>query len=342
MKAIVFNQHGGPEVLQYIDVADPVPAPGEVLIDLKAAALNRLDLWMRNGIPGYDLPLPHISGGDGAGVVAALGEGVSGFAPGERVVINGTLFCGQCEVCRAGQENLCKQGGVLGEHRWGTLAEKIALPARNLLKMPQGFPFEEAAAASLVYLTAWHSLITRGGLQAGESVLIIGASGGVNSASIQIAKHKGAVVYVVGSSEAKLEQAKSLGADHLIHREQEDWGKAVFTLTEKRGVDVVVDNVGQATWATSLRSLRRGGRMLVVGNTSGYEIALNSRLIFGKHLSIIGSTMGTTADFKEVMGLLFAGRLKPVIGQALPLAETARAQAILERGEVFGKLVLRM
>ena len=341
MKAILIHQHGGAEVLQYADFDTPVPAEGEVQVQIKAAALNRLDIWVRNGWPGIKLEYPHISGADGAGVITAVGDGVTDFAVGDRVVINGTLSCGACDDCLAGNDNLCRvRGGVLGEHRRGTLAQFVCLPAHNFIKIPDGFPFEDAAAASLVYLTAWHSLITKGGLQSGETVLIIGAGGGVNTASIQIAKHAGATVYVVGSSDDKLARAKSLGADVAINRNKEDWGKAAFTQTEKRGVDVVVDNVGEATWPTSLRSLKRGGRVLVVGNSSGYNVQIDSRQIFGKHLSIIGSTMGTHADFQTVMGLVFEGKLKAIIDGIMPLKDAAKAEWTLEQGENFGKLVL--
>ncbi len=341
MKAILFHKNGGPEVLQYADFDTPSPGPGEALVQVKAAALNRLDLWVRNGLPGLELPFPFISGADGAGVVSALGEGVTGLSVGDRVVINGTLFCGECDDCKAGHENLCRvKGGILGEHRRGTLAEFVTLPAHNLLKMPADFPFEGAAAASLVYLTAWHSLVTRGGLKSGETMLIVGAGGGVNTASIQIGKHLGAKVIVVGSTDEKLDKAKALGADSVINRSNEDWGKAAFALTEKRGVDVVVDNVGQDTWPTSLRSLRRGGRMLVVGNSSGNDIHIDSRQVFAKHLSIIGSTMAPKADFETVMGLIFAGKLKPVIDRVMPLKDAAEAETLLERGENFGKIVL--
>jgi NADPH:quinone reductase-like Zn-dependent oxidoreductase len=341
MKAILFHEHGGPEVLRYADFDTPTPGPGDVLVRLKASALNRLDLWLRNGWPGIKLEYPHITGADGAGVIEAVGEGVSGFAVGDRVVINGTLFCGECEDCRAGHENLCRvRGGILGEHRRGTLAEYVALPTHNLLRIPGEFSFEDAAAASLVYLTAWHSLITKGGLKPGESVLIVGAGGGVNSASIQIAKHIGAAVYVVGSSDEKLERAKVLGADIVINRNKDDWGKVVFTKTEKRGVDIVVDNVGQESWPTSLRALKRGGRMLVVGNSSGYNVQIDSRLVFGKHLNIIGSTMAPKADFEAVMTLIFEGKLKAVVDKVMPLSEAAEAESMLERGDVFGKIVL--
>jgi NADPH:quinone reductase-like Zn-dependent oxidoreductase len=273
--------------------------------------------------------------------VTAAGDGVTQFKPGDRVVINGTLSCGECDMCLAGQDNLCRVGGVLGETSVrGTYAEYIVLPARNLLHIPEHVTFEEAAAASLVYMTAYHSLFTKGDLQPGESVLVIGAGGGANTAYIQLAKLVGATVYVVGSDDGKLEKARELGGDHLINRTKEDWGKAIFQMTGKRGVDVVVDNVGQETWPLSLRALRRGGRMLVVGNTSGYDVDIDSRFVFGKHLSIIGSSMGTQADFQRVMRLVFEGKVKPVIGCVLPLEQAAKAHEILEQGTVFGKIVL--
>jgi len=341
MKAILLQEHGGPEKLIFSEFETPHPGPGEVQVNLKAAALNRLDLWTRNGYPGLKIVYPYILGGDGAGVVTAIGEGVTRFAIGDRVVINGTLSCGMCDACLAGEDNLCRVGGVLGETAVrGTYAEYIVLPERQLLKIPDHLSFEDAAAASLVFMTAYHSLITKGRLKPGETVLVLGAGGGANTAYIQLAKLIGATVYVVGSSDEKLAKAEELGADFTINRHAEDWGKAVFQMTEKRGVDVVVDNVGQATWASSLRALARGGRMLVVGNTSGYEIRIDSRYIFGKHVSIIGSSMAPQADFRRVMGLLFARKVRPVVGAVLPLEEASKAHEILEQGEVFGKIVL--
>lgn len=342
MKAIYFHEHGGPEVLSYGDVETPQPGYGEAQVQIKAAALNRLDIFVRNGWPGIKLTYPHIPGADGAGVVSAVGEGVTGFTVGDRVVINGTISCGECEYCLAGQDNYCRKGSVLGEHRHGTFAEYITLPTRSLTHLPDTLPFEDAAAASLVYMTAWHSLITRGNLRPGESVLIIGAGGGVNTASIQIAKLAGAIVYVVGSTEEKLAKAGELGADFLVNRsEEEDWGRAVYKLTGKRGVDVVVDNVGQATWSASLRALRPGGRMLVVGGSSGYKAQAGVNYIFARHLSIIGSTMAPQADFHTVMELLFASKLKAVIDRVMPLADGAQAFEQMERGDVIGKLVLK-
>ncbi|MBM3121153.1 MAG: zinc-binding dehydrogenase [Chloroflexi bacterium] len=341
MKAMSFHQHGGPEVLAYGDLPDPVPGPGQVLVRLRASALNRLDLWTRQGWPGLKLALPHIPGADGAGVIAALGSGVTDRRVGERVVINSNLGCGTCPECLAGRDNLCRDWHLLGETLPGTYAEYVAVPAANALPMPEGFDDAAAAACGLVYLTAWHSLITRGQLQAGETVLIIGASGGVNTASIQIARHAGARVIVVGSSREKLALAESLGADVLIDRSRdENWSKAVFEASDRRGADVVVDNVIGGTLPLSLRAGARRGRVLTVGNTGGPKVEIDNRFVFGKHLSILGSTMGTRADFAAVMALVFAGELKPILDRSYPLAEARRAQERLEAGDQMGKITL--
>lgn len=342
MKAILFYQHGGPEVLQYSDFPAPQPGREQALVRLRAAALNRLDLWVREGWPGIRLEYPHIPGADGAGKVEALGDGVTGWKAGDRVVINSNLSCGECEACQAGWENRCRSWQLLGETVRGTYAEYVVLPAANLYPVPDGFDERVAAAAALVYHTAWHSLIKRAALRAGETVLVVGAAGGVNTASIQIAKLAGAVVYVVGSSSAKLALAESLGADFLIDRtKDENWSKAVYSLTGKRGVDVVVDNVG-TTYAQSFRSACKGGRILTVGNTGGAKIEIDNRFIFGKHLSLLGSTMGTRQDFAEVMGLVFAGKLRPVLDRDYALAEAAAAHERLQSGEQLGKITLHI
>lgn len=340
MKAVVFHEHGGAEVLDYADINTPEPGYGEVQVEIKAAAMNRLDIWVRNGWPGIKLAYPHILGADGAGIVSAVGKGVAGLNVGDHVVLDGTLSCHVCENCLAGKNNMCLQGGILGEHFPGTYAQYIVVPEQNALKMPDDFAFEEAAAASLVFLTAWHSMITRGNLRPAESVLVVGAGGGVNTASIQIARLTGAKVYVVGSSEEKLQKARDLGADFVINRNEEDWGKAIFKLTNRRGVDMVVDNVGEATWPTSLRALARGGRMLVVGGTSGYNAHAAVNYVFAKHLSIIGSTMAPPEDFRTVMNLIFAGKLKAVVDRQLPLSDAADAHRLMEKDDVFGKLIL--
>ncbi len=340
MKAVLFHQHGGPDVLQYAEIETPEPGRGQVLVRLKAAALNRLDLWVREGWPGIKLEYPHIPGADGAGEITAIGEGVANRQVGERVVINSNLGCGECEYCLAGQDNRCRNWELLGETRRGTYAEYVAVPTSHAYPIPPAYPEEQAAAAALVFHTAWHSLIERGRLRPGESVLVVGAAGGVNTACIQIAKKSGAIVYVVGSSTKKLGVAESLGADHLIDRSQEeDWSKAVFRMSGKRGVDVVVDNVG-TTYPLSFRAARKGGRILTVGNTGGPKFEIDNRYIFGKHLSLLGSTMGTIADFRRVMEMVFAGHFKPVMDRSFPLEEAAAAHNRMQVGENTGKITL--
>lgn len=342
MKAVLFHKHGGPEVLEYTDFPTPQPKAGEVLVRLRVAALNRVDVLVRNGWPGLELEMPHINGADGAGEVAALGEGVRDLNVGDRVVINPNLGCGQCDACMAGWDNMCRDWHLLGETRRGTYAEYVCLPARQLYKLPPDFDLHLAAAGALVFQTAWHSLITRGHLRPGETVLIVGAGGGVNTASLQIAKFSGARVVVVGSNASKVQAAEALGADILIDRSREpDWARAVFLATEKRGVDVVVDNVG-TTFMQSLRCLRKGGRLLTVGNSGGPKFEIDNRYIFAKHLSIIGSSMSHRKDFNTVMGLIVAGRLKPVLDRTYPLKDAAAAQERLWKGEQFGKITLEI
>lgn len=342
MKALVFSEHGTLENVHYTDVPRPEIGEDEVLLQVKAAALNRLDLWVVEGWPSLKLAMPHILGSDGAGVVAEVGERVSDFQPGDRVAVNPTVGCGHCQYCLSGREHMCDQFAILGEHLPGFYAEYASVPARNLLKMPDYVSFETAAAAGLVFVTAWHSLIEAGRFQAGEDVLVVGASGGVNSASIQIARLAGARrIYVVGSSEEKLALAERLGADILINRNEEEWGKAVFKASDRQGVDVVVDNVGAATFYKSLRSLKKGGRLLTVGNTSGPKFEFDNRLMFGKHLTIIGTTMGPHQEYVRVMGLVFSGRLQPVIDSVTPLEEGVEALRRMQEGQVLGKLVLQ-
>lgn len=341
MKAIVFYQHGGPDVLQPAELPTPQVGPFDVLVDIKASALNRLDLFVRAGWPGLKLSMPHITGADAAGVIAAVGGEVRGLQPGQRVTINPTLSCGVCEFCRRGEDQMCIHHRLLGEGATGTYAEQIVVPARNVVPLPDDVTFEEAAAANLVMVTAWHSLVRKGNVRPGESVLVVGAGGGVNSASIQIAKLAGAKVYAVASNGAKARKAQELGADAVVDRaEKPDWSREIYTLTGRRGVDIVVDNVGAATWMASIRSLARGGRMLVVGNTSGPKLEIDIRYMFSKHISIIGSTMGSQQDFRDVMQLVFERKLRAQVGHVLPLGEAREAQRMLERGDVFGKIVL--
>jgi NADPH:quinone reductase-like Zn-dependent oxidoreductase len=340
MKTVLFYNHGNADVLQYTDFPTPKPGEGEVLVKLEVAALNRADIWTRNGWPGIKLEYPHILGCDGAGTVAELGECVSDWNIGDRVVINSNLGCGHCPACIAGQDNRCRTWHLLGETVRGTYAQYVVVPASNILMIPNGFEARKAAAAALVFHTAWHSLIVRGGLRVGENVLVVGASGGVNSASIQIAKLAGATVYVVGSGPEKLELAESLGADYLIDRSREEnWSKTIYGLTDKHGVDLIVDNVG-TTFPLSFRAAAKGGRILTVGNSGGPKFEIDNRFIFGRHLSIIGSSMGTRADFSTVMNLIFEGKLKPVLDKDYPLEEARLAHERLEKGEQLGKITL--
>ncbi len=340
MRAVLMPDHGGPEVLIVDKIQTPQPGPGEVLVKLEAAALNHVDLWVRRGWPGFRLALPHILGSDGAGLVAELGPGVSEWRIGDRVVINPNLTCGRCEFCLAGRDNLCRDWHLLGETVPGTYAEYVSVPARNLHPLSPDIPAIEAAASGLVFQTAWHSLITRANMRPGETVLVVGASGGVNTASIQIAKLAGGTVYVVGSDSKKLALADSLGADYLIDRSEEpNWDESVYRMTGKRGVDIVVDNVG-TTYPMSFRAARRGGRILSVGNTGGAKFEIDNRFIFGKHLSILGSTMGTMSEFTAVFELLGSGKLVPVIDRTYPLEEVRAAHKRLEAGEQLGKLTL--
>ncbi len=342
MKAIIFRRHGGPEVLEYTDLPTPVPRPGEALVRLRAAALNRMDVAVRAGWPGIKLRLPHIDGADGAGEVAGLGSGTSLFEIGDHVAINANLGCGKCDFCLAGLDNMCRDWHLLGESVPGTYAEFISLPERQLYKLPRDFDFHAAAAAALVFQTAWHSLITRGALRPGETVLIVGAGGGVNTASLQVAKLAGARVIVVGSASDKLERARALGADLVIDRSLEtDWSKAAFLATGRLGADVVVDNVG-STIMLSLRALRKGGRLLTVGSTGGARVEIDNRYVFYRHVSIIGSTMSPLNDFKTVMDLVVSGKLSPVLDQAFELKDAASAHRRLESGQHFGKITLNI
>ncbi len=340
MKSVLFRRHGGPEVLEYTDFPTPAPKAGEALVRLHAAALNRMDVMVRNGWPGIKLELPHINGADGAGVIEGLGGDIHGLNIGDRVAINANLGCGKCDFCLSGQDNMCRDWHLLGETVRGAYAEYICLPSRQLYKLPKEFDFRASAAAALVYQTAWHSMVKRGNVKAGETVAIVGAGGGVNSASVQVAKYLGARVIVVGSNESKLKMAEALGADILIDRSKEqDWSKAVYLATDKNGADVIVDNVG-TTFPLSLRALRKGGRLLTVGNSGAPRFEIDNRYIFAKHISIIGSTMSTRTDFSEVMNLVIAGKLKPVIDKTFPLKDAAAAQDRLWRGENFGKIIL--
>lgn len=342
MKALFFRRHGTIDDLHYDELERQPPAEGEVQLRVQACALNHLDLWVLKGWPGLSLQMPHIGGSDIAGEVAALGRGVSGWSSGQRVAVNPGFAVEDDEWTKRGEESMSPNYRIIGEHVPGGFAEYVNVPAKNLKAVPEEISYSEACAALLVGLTAWRMLVVRGELKQGSSVLIVGAGGGVNSFCIQLAKHFGARVIALTSTEAKIEQAKALGADEVINYNLEpNWSKAVWQLTEKRGVDLVVDNVGAATFEQSLRAAARGGKLLTVGNTSGHSVRFDNRLVFAKQLSIVGSTMGSRKDFENVTDLIWSGKIKPVIDCELPLSEGKRGYELLERGQQFGKVILR-
>jgi len=341
MKALAFNEFGGPEKLALQEVPDPKIAPNEVLVRVRACALNHLDLFVREGIPALKTPLPFWTGCDIAGDVVELGAEVQRIARGTRVAVNPNLTCGRCEFCMAGEDSLCLRYGILGEHQPGGLAEYVRVRADNALPLPAHVTYEEAASFILTNMTAWRMVVTQARVRPGQDVLIIGVGGGVSSTAVQIAKLCGARVIVTSSSDAKLDKARALGADVGVNYVAEpDWTKAVFAATDKRGVDVVIENVGAATWKQSIRSLKGGGRLVTCGATSGPVGETLIPLVFWKQVHIIGSTMANRKEFHDVMGLFFAGRLKAIIDEVVPLKDGADAQRRLAQGQQFGKIVL--
>ncbi|MGD2164100.1 MAG: zinc-binding dehydrogenase [Anaerolineae bacterium] len=341
MKALCFHEHGDVNVLSYDDVPRPELGPGEILVRVRATALNHLDVFVRRGWPGIDLPMPHWGGSDVAGEIAELGQGVNGWEIGQRVVVDPGITTRQDEFVRRGEHSVSPGYIILGEDVRGGHAEFAAVPAGNVMAMPESLAFPEAAAPLLVSLTAWRMLIHRARLRAGESVLVVGAGGGVNSMAIQMSKLVGARVYALTSTDEKMKKARALGADVVLNYcEDQQWSRTIYKLTERRGVDVVVDNVGQATLPSSMRAVARGGRIVIVGNTSGPHAQIDTRYIFGKQISLIGSTMGNHQDFRDVTNLLWSGKLKPVVDRVMDLSEGKRASEVLESGEKFGKIVL--
>ena len=340
MKAVVFEKHGGPEVLEYTEVPEPKAGPGEVLIEVKATSINHIDIFLRRGMPGIKVPLPKIVGSDAAGIIRQMAPDVSGLTVGQRVTINPGISCGRCEFCAAGFGSQCTSYAMVGENRDGAYAELVAVPAHIVLPIPDSISFEEAAAAPLVFLTAWSMMVTKGNIRPGEDVLILGAGAGVGTAAIQIAKMTGCRVFVTASNDEKLERARQLGADFLINYKTEEFDKKIRELTNKRGVDVVVDYIGADTWVRSLRSARRGGRVLTCGATTGFAPQTDLRQIFFRQVQVIGSTMGSQRDFLDVMKCVFRGQLKPVIDRVLPLREVRRGHELVEERAVFGKIVL--
>ena len=340
MKALAFHEHGGLDRLRYQDVPDPAIGPADVLVRVRACALNHLDLFVREGLPGFRLPLPFWTGCDIAGEVAQVGAAVREVAMGDRVAVNPNLHCGRCEFCEKGEQSLCVTYGILGEHVQGGLAEYVKVAADKTLKLPAHVKFEVAAAFILVNMTAWRMLVTQARLRAGEDLLVIGVGGGVSSTAVQIGKLCGARVWVTSSSDEKLARARELGADECINYAREDWARLVWEKTGKRGVDVVLENVGAATWKGSLRALAKGGRLVTCGATSGPIGETDIRLVFWKQISIIGSTMASNAEFHDVMRELFRGRLRAIVDTVMPLADGVEGQRRLSLGKQFGKIVL--
>lgn len=340
MKAVIFNQHGGPEVLQYTDVPDPKPKANEVLVDVRASALNHLDVWVRGGLPGIQIPLPHILGNDIAGVVREVGELVTWVNVGDEVMLQPGISCGHCFECLAGRDNLCPEYDILGYRRDGGYAELVTAPAVNVIPKPKNLSWEEAAAVPLVTVTAWHMLVTRANVQPGEDVLVHAAGSGVGSIGIQLAKLRGARVIATAGSEEKLAKAGELGADEVVDYSHSDWPKEVKRLTNRKGVDVVFEHTGAATWPGSLASLKNSGRLVTCGATSGFDARTDLRQVFYRQLSILGSFMGSKAELLDALPFIESGAIKPIVDRILPLADARRAHELMEDRAQFGKLVL--
>jgi NADPH:quinone reductase-like Zn-dependent oxidoreductase len=341
MKAVRFHEHGGPGVLRHEDAPDPVPGEGEALVRVRACALNHLDLWARRGLEHVTIPMPHISGSDVAGEVVRSPSAEA--AVGQRVMLQPGLSCGRCKACLSGLDNQCPQYEILGyRNHPGGCAEYVTVPVQNLVPLPDRIDFVRAAAFPLTFLTAWHMLITRARLQRGESVLVLAAGSGVGQAAIQIAALFGARVFATAGSADKLAQARALGAREVIDHHRQEVAAEVLRLTERRGVDVVIEHVGAATWPASVRALARSGRLVTCGATTGPTVALDLRALFAKQLSLLGSFMGTKGELLQVAALFFDGQLAPVIDRTYPLAEAAAAQRRMEASEHFGKIVLEV
>jgi len=340
MKAARIHQHGSPEVLVYENAPDPQIKANQILVRVRACALNHLDLWVRAGIPGMKFNMPHILGSDIAGEVVAVGDLCERVKPGWRVLLSPGLGCRQCEQCVAGNDNLCRRYTIFGYGVDGGNAELLAAPEWTAIQIPDDMTFEQAAAAPLVFLTAWHMLVGRARLQLGEDVLVLAASSGVGSAAIQVAKLFRCRVIATAGGEAKLAKAKELGADYVIDHYKQDIAAEVKKFTGKRGVDVVFEHVGAATWPKSLESLATAGRLVTCGNTTGYDVKLDLRFLFSKHWSLLGSFMGTLGELHQVLKFVFRQELKPVIDKVYPLSEIRAAHERLENKEQFGKVVV--
>ena len=339
MKAVRIHEFGGPEVLRFEDVPDPQPRQDQVLVRVKACALNHLDIFVRKGLPG--VKLPHILGSDIAGEIVTVGEYLTGFKPGQRVVLAPMHFCNHCAKCVAGLQNQCAEFTVLGNLVDGGNCELIAVPAVNVIPIPDSLDFDQAASVPLVFLTAWHMLVGRAGIRPGQTVLVLGGGSGVGIAAIQIAKLFHARVITTAGDETKLEKARALGADHGINHYKQKISLEVRAITNKAGVDIVVEHVGAATWDESMKSLKPGGTIVTCGATTGPNAAFDLRFLFARQLSFLGSYMGTMGELHEVLGHVFAGRLKPVVDRTFPFKDARAAHEYMEASQMFGKIVLQ-
>jgi NADPH:quinone reductase-like Zn-dependent oxidoreductase len=342
VKSVYYDKHGGPEVLTCGEQPEPATPSGTVKIDVHAASLNHIDVFLRRGLPGVKVAFPHIPGCDAAGVVAEVGSGVDTVKVGDRVLLNPSISCGKCEFCLRGEGSMCVKYQLVGEMRSGTCCERIVVPAANAVPIPESMSFGDAASIPLVFITAWRMLLTRGRLRAGEDVLVLGASAGVGIACIQIAKVAGARVFAAASSPEKLQLCRDLGADVLIDYAREDVVKRIRGETGRRGVDVVVDYVGKDTWVKSLQCLVRGGRLVTCGATTGYNPEEDLRHVFYRQLEVIGSTMGSGNDLMAVLKLIHAGRMRPVVGAVYDLEDTAEAHRAMEARRALGKIVIKV
>lgn len=340
MNAVVFHEHGGPGKLQYQEMPAPTLSQNEVLIRVKACALNHLDIWIRQGSPAYPMPLPHISGSDIAGVVEQIGSQVEGLVEGERVFVSPGVGCGRCEHCVAGRDNMCRSYGLIGAMCHGGYAEYVKVPARNVFPIPGTLTFEQAAAFPLVSVTAWHMLFSLADLRLGEDVLIMGAGSGVGHMAIQMAKLAGARVFTTVGSDDKIAKAQSLGADEVINHSREPVNQRVRELTHRRGVDVVIEHIGPDVWGQCIDSLAKGGRLVTCGATTGAEVKLDLRYVYSRQLAIKGSYMGSQSELLRAAQLIGQGRLRPVIDRTFPLADAKAAQEHLLSRKFFGKIVL--
>ncbi len=342
MRGFGFSEHGGPERLGYLELAAPVPGTGEVLVRLRAAAFNRLDRFTLGGIPGVPVPLPHVLGSDGAGVIAAVGPGSDGPAPGTQVLLDPGIWDGTCEACRSGNEALCRDYRIVGEHLQGTATELVVVPRRNVYPLPDGWSFEQGAAAPLVFQTAWRALATVGEVRPGDRVAVVGAGGGVATAAVQVAKLLGAQVVATSRAAAKEAAIRRLGADaFLLTDDEHPLDRVLWDWSGKRGLDVIFDSVGAPTLPRSLRAIARGGRVVVIGATAGSRVELDVRTLFWRQASVRGSTMAGRSEFEAVLDHLARGELRPVIDTVYDFDQAREAFARLDAPELFGKVVLR-